>query len=143
MSKTPENQPVPMSDAIALDEAGQPYLSGQRCTSCGEVLPGRHLACPRCFATGTLEPVRLGMRGTVFAWTIVMRSFPGVKVPLISAVVALEGGGYIKGNIEGLLPDPDAVANCPGISVAFDRVTAPDGTQLVRYVFHPEKEAAQ
>ncbi len=142
MSGPEANRPVPMSDAIGLDEAGQPYLAGQRCTSCAEVLPGRQLACPKCFATGTLEPVKLGMRGTIFAWTIVTRSFPGVKVPLISAVVALEGGAYLKGNIEGLEPDPEAVANCPGVSVAFDSVTAPDGTELIRYVFHPLKEPA-
>ena len=35
------------------------------------------------------------------------RSFPGIEVPYVSAIVDLEGGGTIKGNLINIEPDPE------------------------------------
>lgn len=130
-------RPVPMSGAIAFAEDGSPYLAGQQCTTCGEVMPGHRIACARCFSSGTLQPCALGSVGMIFAWTIVHRSFPGVPVPLVSATVRLESGAHLRGNVEGLAPDPDAVAACGPVAVHFDTIAAPDGTPVIRYLFRP------
>jgi uncharacterized OB-fold protein len=134
--------PVPMAEIIGFAPDGAPYLHGLRCSSCGVVSPGRRLACPSCLATSGLEPAKLGNRGTIFAFTIVHRSFPGVPVPLISAVVRLDSGAHVRGNIEGLAPQPDAVLACAKVEVEFDTITADDGTPLIRYVFRPADGAA-
>ncbi len=34
------------------------------------------------------------------------RSFPGIEVPYVSAIVDLDGGGTVKGNLIGIEPDP-------------------------------------
>ena len=86
---------------IRLDADERPYLEGVRCGACREVLaiePRR--ACPRCAAIGKLEPVRLAERGRLYAYTVVHRSFPGVKVPFVAAVVDLEGGGSFEAPAE-------------------------------------------
>jgi uncharacterized protein len=130
-------QPVPMSDAIAFADDGRPYLSGLRCGACGEITPGRRMACPKCASARELEPAELGDEGTIFAWTIVNRSFPGVPVPLISAVVAMSSGAHLRGNIEELPAEPEAVAACSSVRVKFAKLAAADGTELIRYYFTP------
>ena len=45
-----------------------------------------------------MQPIRLGERGRLYSYTVVYRSYPGIKVPFISAIVDLEGGGCLKGN---------------------------------------------
>lgn len=129
--------PIPMSDAIGFDNDGTPHLVGQRCSHCGKVMPGRRLACANCFRADGLESADLGTDGMIFAWTIVHRSFPGVPVPIISAAVRLSSGAHVLGNVEGLSPDPKAVADCPGVQVDFATLDAPDGSKLIRYFFKP------
>lgn len=129
--------PVPMSDAIAFREDGTPYLAGLRCLNCGEVIPGRRMACLACLEAEGLELADLGSSGTIFAWTIVYRSYPGVPVPLVSAVVRLASGAHVRGNVEGLVPEAEAVAKCPRVILAFATLEAPDGTELIRYFFKP------
>ncbi|MGE4302659.1 MAG: Zn-ribbon domain-containing OB-fold protein [Novosphingobium sp.] len=130
--------PVAMSDAIGFHEDGSPFLTGLACSKCGEVTPGHHMACPACFEATGLQPVDLGRHGTIFAWTIVYRSHPGVSVPLISAAIKLDSGAHVLGNIEGLAADPEAVAACLGVTVDFATLKAPDGTDLIRYLFKPQ-----
>ena len=38
-------------------------------------------------------------KGSFYSYCIVHRSFPGIEVPYVSAIVDLEGGGTIKGNL--------------------------------------------
>jgi uncharacterized OB-fold protein len=35
--------------------------------------------------------------GTLYAYSIVHRSFPGIEVPYVSAIVDLDGGGTVEG----------------------------------------------
>ena len=37
------------------------------------------------------------------------RNFPGVEVPFISAIVDLDGGGTLKGNLMDIVPSPEAL----------------------------------
>jgi hypothetical protein len=49
-----------------------------------------------------MEVRELSNAGTLYTYSIVCRSFPGIEVPYISAVVDLDGGGTIKGNLIGV-----------------------------------------
>jgi uncharacterized OB-fold protein len=99
----------PVMPYLALDDAGAPYLIGSRCDACGQTHLGRFENCPRCATRGKLTEVHLSDRGVLYNYTIVYRSLPGVTVPFVSAVVDLDGGGTVKGNLLDVDPSPEAV----------------------------------
>lgn len=134
----------PLASVIRLADDGSFFLEGSRCTACGEVLVGAHLACPKCAAEESLEPIRLAEKGRLYTYTIVHRSFPGVKTPIISAVVELDGGGFLKGNLMDVPPEPSAIRFDMPVQILFDLLDAPEepGTRLLRYVFVPDQRSA-
>jgi uncharacterized protein len=99
----------PIVTYLKLRQDGEPYLEGCRCNNCGETFIEPRGACSNCLARDRMESIQLANTGKVYNWTIVHRSFPGVKVPFISVVVDLDGGGTIKGNLIGVDPDPAQV----------------------------------
>jgi uncharacterized OB-fold protein len=129
----------PLGSFIKVDSAGNPYLEGVRCANCGEVLLETRRGCPNCSAIGMLEPLRLSETGRLFSYTIVYRSFPGIETPFISAIVALDGGGFLKGNLIGVDPSPAAVRFDMPVRVQFDHPEVADKPDLdcLRHVFVP------
>jgi uncharacterized OB-fold protein len=129
----------PLGSFIKVDSAGNPFLEGVRCAACGEVLLETRRGCPKCSALGTLEPVRLSETGRLFSYTIVHRSFPGIETPFVSAIVELDGGGFLKGNLVGVDPSPAALHFDMQVSVRFDhpQVTGKPDLDLLRHVFVP------
>ncbi len=102
----------PVVEYLKAGEGG-PYLEGQVCAKCQAIFLGERAHCGRCFARGSLQPRRLSDRGTLYVYSIVHRSFPGVSVPYVSAIVDLEGGGTVKGNLIGIEPDPAKIQPAP------------------------------
>jgi uncharacterized OB-fold protein len=90
-------------------------VEGLRCRACAAVLAEARLACPACAARDGFDAFRAADTGTLHAFSIVRRSFPGVEVPFISAIVDLDDGLTLKGNLVGVEPEPEAVA--PGTKV--------------------------
>ena len=129
---------TPMAPFVKIGADDLPYLEGVVCGACREVLAleGQR-ACPKCATVGALEPVRLAERGRLYAYTIVHRSFPGVKTPFVAALVDLEGGGSIKGNLVGVAFDD--IRFDMALAVTFERLPSPDGAgeAHVRHVFTP------
>jgi uncharacterized OB-fold protein len=66
---------------------------------------GKRMACAACGRTDSISHVRLGNSGRVRTCTVVMRSYPGVPVPFIAAVVDIEGGGVVRGTLLGPIPN--------------------------------------
>jgi uncharacterized OB-fold protein len=129
----------PLAACIVLDAKGEPYLQGYQCSHCREVLIDYRRGCPQCAAVASLQAVTLSDRGSLFSFTIVHRSFPHIKTPFISVVVALRGGGYLKGNLEGVEPQPEKLQFDMPLRVCFDRLPAAPGSsqRLLRYYFTP------
>jgi uncharacterized protein len=129
----------PVVDWLVLGENG-PYLQGHRCGGCGAIYLGARANCGRCFARESLAPVRLENRGTLHAYSIVHRDFPGVAVPYVSAIVDLDGGGTVKGNLIEVEPDPAKLRLGMPVEVvyrdAFGR-RDPSGNAYVSYFFRP------
>lgn len=136
----PAATPLPVTDFLKIPEGGEPYLEGQKCKACGAVFLGARGVCSKCGARSQIEPVRLSNHGTLYVYSIVHRSFPGVAVPYISAVVDLEGGGTVKGNLIGIAPDPAKIRMGMPVRVVFrDALGRKDkeGNSYLSYFFEP------
>lgn len=131
--------PRPVVDYLKIPDRGDPYLEGQRCVRCGAIFLGERSTCSRCGTSGSFEAIRLSNRGELYVYSIVHRSFPGVEVPYISAIVDLEGGGTIKGNLIGIEPDPGKIRMGMAVDVVYE--IAPrkdkDGNEYLTYYFKP------
>lgn len=101
--------PRPAVDYLKVPEDGEPHLAGSRCTNCSAVFLGSRSICSKCATRDAMEPIRLADTGTLYSYAIVHRSFPGVEVPFVSAVVDLDGGGTVKGNLVDIEADPEKI----------------------------------
>ncbi|MDE1145162.1 MAG: OB-fold domain-containing protein [Azospirillaceae bacterium] len=130
---------------LKADAHGQPYIEGHRCGACGAAYTLPRLACPRCFSRDALVPFRSSGRGHVHTYTVVHRSYPGIKVPFVSAIVDLDDGLVLKGNLTGVPIDPTQIPFGLPIRVVFDEVPGQkdaQGLPYLTYFFAPEKDAA-
>lgn len=132
-------KPRPVVPFLKIPEDGDPYLEGSRCRSCGAVFLGTRATCASCGGRDTLETQKLSNRGTLYVYSIVHRSFPGIEVPYVSAVVDLEGGGTVKGNLINVDPDPAKIEMGMPVDVIYK--IAPrkdrDGNEYLTYYFQP------
>ena len=86
-----------------------------------------------------METIPLSNQGELYVYSIVFRSFPGIEVPYVSAIVDLDGGGTVKGNLINIDPDPEKIKM--GMPVEIVYKTAPrkdaDGNEYLTYYFQP------
>ena len=134
-------RPLPVVEFLKIPEQGEPYLEGQRCKECGAIFLGERDSCSKCGARGRLEPKRLANQGTLYVYSIVHRSFPGIEVPYISAIVDLEGGGTVKGNLINIDPVPEKVKMGMPVEVIFKVAPTKDreGNEYLTYYFQPRR----
>ena len=96
MSERRSRVPVKAGFFTVPDDPGEPpRLLGSRCDDCGEHFFPRRAVCAKCGARDRMRTKRLANEGTLHTYSIVHRSFPGVAVPYVSAVVDLTGGGSL------------------------------------------------
>jgi uncharacterized protein len=120
-----------------LKLGSDPHLVANECRSCGALFFDRRNACANCGGR-EFGPRRLANEGAVRAFTIVHRATPDIKVPYVSAIIDLDGGGVVKANIVGVDPKPEQVA--VGMRVAlttFGVGTDPAGTEAVSFGYRP------
>ena len=135
-----EAKPLPAVDFLKLPEGGDPYLEGHKCKACEAIFLGERHVCSKCGARDQIEAVKLSNKGKLYAYSIVYRSFPGIDVPYISAVVDLEGGGTVKGNLIDVEPDPKNVDFDMPVDVVYkDALGRKDkeGNSYISYFFQP------
>jgi uncharacterized OB-fold protein len=130
----------PIVPFLRLPDAGEPHLVGQRCKPCGAVYLGTRRACSRCTAEGPFEEIPLSRKGTVWVWSIVHQSMPGVPVPYVVGVVDLPEGVAVRCNLIDVEPDPAKlrfgmpVEMTTGVSQQ-DR----DGNDVIAFYFRPTR----
>lgn len=132
--------PLPAVPYIKGAGTDDPYLEGMACGQCGAVFLGERDTCSSCGGRDTLEKKRLGNTGKLYSYSIVFRSFPGIDVPYISAIVDLDGGGTVKGNLIGIDPDPANLAFDMPVDVIFDDALGrkdKEGNSYISYFFKP------
>jgi uncharacterized OB-fold protein len=137
--ETAASGPLPVIPFLKIPEQGDPYLEGHQCKSCGSIFLGERSNCSKCGARDQIEPRKLANTGTLYVYSIVHRSFPGIQVPYISAVVDLEGGGTVKGNLINIDPDPEKVTMGMPVEVIYQIAPAKDreGNEYLTYYFQP------
>ena len=131
---------LPVVDYLKLPEGEDPYLEGHKCKNCGSIFLGERNVCSSCFSRDTIEPIKLSNTGKLYSYSIVFRSFPGIEVPYISAIVDLDGGGTLKGNLIDCEPDPEKIKFDMPVEVVFGDALGrkdKDGNSYVSYFFKP------
>lgn len=131
---------LPAVDYLKLPDDGEPYLEGQKCGNCGAMFLGERSVCSKCGARDQISPVKLSTSGKLYSFSVVHRSFPGIDVPYISAIVDLDDGATLKGNLIGVDPDPEKIAFDMPVEVVFrDALGRKDreGNSYMSYFFQP------
>jgi len=131
---------LPVVDYLKLPEGEDPYLEGHKCSKCDAIFLGERKVCSSCFSRESMEAVKLNNTGKLYSYSIVCRSFPGIDVPYISAIVDLDGGGTIKGNLIEVEPDPEKIKFDMPVEIIFDDALGrkdADGNSYISYFFKP------
>jgi len=131
---------LPVVEYLKLPEDGDPYLEGHKCEDCNSMFLGEREVCSNCTVRGKIKPVKLSNKGKLYSYSITFRSFPGIDVPYISAIVDLEGGGTVKGNLIDCEPDPDKIEFDMPVEVVFDDALGrkdAEGNSYISYFFKP------
>ncbi len=133
---------IPMVDYLRLDDDG-PTLVARECQACGALFFERRNACGRCSAT-VFAPRKLARTGVLTSFTVVQRSAPGVEVPFISAVVALDGGGFVKSTLRDAPSEPAEIpARLPVELICLSAGADSAGTEAVSFAFRPRVHPGQ
>lgn len=130
--------PKPANALVQVGDTGSPWLRGFRCGDCGAVVSEPTLCCRACGSRTPPAAAELGTTGTLFTWSVVHRSFPGVPVPFVSAIVDLDSGLTLKGTLR----DAAHVALHAGlpVQVVFDDAGGAkdaDGASYIGFHFVP------
>lgn len=139
MSEPAAAGPLPVVPFLKIPKGAAPYLEGHKCSACGAMYLGERDTCSKCGAREGIKPVRLGETGKLYAYSIVHRSFPGIDVPYISAIVDLDGGGTLKGNLINAEPDPKKLPFDLPVRVIIKDAGRKDreGNSYLSYFFEP------
>lgn len=131
--------PKPVTSYLKYGTDGKPFLAGSKCRKCGETFLGERDVCAKCGARDQMESKKLADTGKLYNFTIVYRNFPGVPVPFISAIVDLDGGGTIKGNLLEVEPDPKKIKFDMPVKVVYRDAGRKDkeGNSYLAYFFVP------
>ena len=140
MSEAAVAGPLPVVDWLKGAGTNDPYLEGHKCGACGAIYLGERTTCSGCGARDQMAATRLASKGKLYTFSIVYRSFPGIEVPYISAIVDLDGGGTVKGNLIGVDPDPANITFDMPVDVVFDDALGrkdKEGNSYLAYFFRP------
>ena len=135
------SQPLPAVDYLKLPEGGEPYLEGYKCQACGASFLGERSVCSKCGARDQMQAVRLPNSGSLYSYCIVHRSFPGIEVPYVSAIVDLDDGTAIKGNLINVEPEPSKIEFGMPVEVVYGDALGRkdrDGNSYTAYFFQPK-----
>jgi uncharacterized OB-fold protein len=133
-------KPLPVVEWLKLPEGGDPYLEGHKCQSCSAIYLGERAVCSKCGARDKIKAEKLANTGTLYVYSIVHRSFPGIEVPYVSANVDLDGGGTVKGNLIGVDPDPEKIEFGMPVEVVYKDALGRkdrDGNAYISFFFQP------
>ena len=131
---------LPAVGYLKIPEDGDPYLEGYKCGNCGAIFLGERSVCSKCFTRYKMTTIRLEETGNLYSFSVVYRSFPGIDVPYISAIVDLDGGGTVKGNLINIEPDPDKIDFGMKVKLTYQDALGrkdKDGNSYLSYFFEP------
>jgi uncharacterized OB-fold protein len=136
---------VSINDKILEISEEGPRLLGMRCKSCDNHVFPFQKGCPKCAGTD-VEPVKLGTRGTLWAWTI--QGFPPKAPPYLGEADPEKfkpfGVGYVElpgqTKVETRLTESDPTKLVEGMEMELTLEPLSkdeDGNDIVTYAFKP------
>jgi uncharacterized protein len=134
--------PKPGHKAIRLRADGSAFIEGFRCGNCGAVFAEATMACRKCTSRTSPEAYTAAQKGKLHSWSVVHRSYPGVAVPFVSAIVDLDDGLTLKGTLRDV-GTKDLRAGMP-VRLEFDDAGGArdsEGAPYVGFHFLPSGEA--
>ena len=127
---------IPIVDYLALDD-GPPHLVAWEAVGSGALYFDRRNGDAKAGGTD-FKRRKLATTGKVRSFTIVHRTVPGVPAPYVSALVDLDGGGSVKGNLQNIPPDPEHVKMGMKVRLTtFSTGTDESGVDAVNFGFEP------
>jgi len=135
-------KPLPVVDFLKLPDGAEPHIEGHKCQACGAVFLGERAICSKCGTRNQMKAVQLANTGTLYVYSIVHPSFPGIGVPYVWAIVDLDGGGTLKGNLINIEPNPEKIRLGMPVEVVYkDALGRKDreGNSYISYFFQPRR----
>jgi uncharacterized OB-fold protein len=127
----------PIVPFLAL--GAQPYLRGLRCQRCDAAyLHSGRVACGKCGAAGRFEEIRLSDHGTLWVYSIVHQSAPGIPVPYVAAIVDLPEHVAVRCTLVDVEPDPTRLPFGMPVRMITRKVrTDKEGRDVIAFFFTP------
>ncbi len=134
--------PIPVVAYLKIPDDGDPHLEGQACDGCGAIFLSERSTCSGCGRSDGFSARQLSKYGELYVFSIVHRSLPGVEVPYVSAIVDLDGGGTVKGNLVNIEPDPEHVKMGMPVETIYQIAPQRDeaGNPYLTYYFQPRAD---
>ena len=128
----------PIVPFLALGDA--PHLLGLRCRTCGATyLKSGRVGCGKCGEAGNFEALALSTHGTLWAYSIVHQSAPGIPVPYITAVVDLPENVSVRCTLVDVDPDPAKLPFGMPVEMITKKVrTDKEGRDVIAFFFRPK-----
>ena len=138
---TESKGPRPIVPFLRLGSNGEkPHLVGRKCKTCGAIYFGNRVACSKCTSPGPFEEVKLSDKGTLWTYSIVHQSFPGVETPYVAAIVDLPEGVSVRCNIIDVAPDPKQLSFGMPVEMVTKKVREDkEGNDVIAFFFRPAK----
>lgn len=138
--QSPGRPQRPIVPFLRLGEGGEPpYLVAKRCPQCSALYWGNRVACGRChYSGGAFEEVRVSNRGTLWTYSIVHQSMPGIPVPYVAAIVDLPEGISVRCTLVDVEPDPARLSFGMPVEMVTRKVREDkEGNDVIAFFFRP------
>jgi uncharacterized OB-fold protein len=134
-----ENKVRPIVPFLRL--GAEPRLLGLRCRRCEAVyIKSGRVGCAKCGSRSDLEEVTLSDRGTLWVYSIVHQSAPGIPTPYVAAIVDLADHVAVRCNLIDVEPDPAKLPFGMPVRMVTKKVrTDKEGNDVIAFFFRPEK----
>ena len=131
----------PIVPFLRLGQNGeQPHLMAKKCGRCGAVYLGNRVACSKCYTAGPFSEIRLSDRGTLWVYSIVHQSAPGVPTPYVAAIVDLQEGVSVRCTLIDVEPKPENITFGMPVEMITKKVREDkDGNDVIAFFYRPAK----
>jgi uncharacterized OB-fold protein len=131
---------MPQRPIVPFLQLGErPHLRGLRCGACGATyLKSGRVACAKCGTARELEEIPLSDRGTLWVYSIVHQSLPGVPTPYVTAIVDLPEQVAVRCTLVDVAPDPAKLRFGMPVQLVTRTVRQDkEGNDVVAFFFKP------
>ena len=112
------------------------HLVGSQCKKCGQNYFPRRDICPKCFAEGEMEKIKLSNRGKLYSYSIVYVGPKEFITPYAIGYVDLPEGVRVLGQLTTV--DPGELKLDMNVQSELGRVGVDEqGNEVVSYKFRP------